>query len=198
MIAARPGIFNMANIFLTSDQHFGHEAILRFERPDRRVCSAGEQQCDEACKAAHPKLPVREFGSVQEMDEHMVERWNSVVRPQDKIYHLGDVTMHKRYLPILNRLNGHKRLVRGNHDDAPTKVYLEYFDEVYASRVLDHMLLTHIPIHPASMGRFDANIHGHIHNNAGYPPPYLNICVEVTEYTPISLDEARQRVLAWR
>ncbi len=55
---------------------------------------------------------LREFDTVEEMDELMVERWNSVVHPQDKVYHLGDVVMHKRALPILARLNGEKFLLK--------------------------------------------------------------------------------------
>ena len=118
----------MANIFVISDTHFDHANILTFKRKDGS--------------------PLREFKDVHHMNEMLIQNWNSVVRPQDKVYHLGDVTMHKQ-LPaaILDRLNGHKRLVRGNHDVAPTKDYLKWFEEVYACRVIDHMLFTHIPIH---------------------------------------------------
>lgn len=167
----------MANIFLISDTHFNHANILRFNRADGS--------------------PLRNFKDVEEMDEHMIECWNSVVRVQDKVYHLGDVTMNKQLNgAILRRLNGHKRLVRGNHDEAPIKQYLQYFDEIYASRVLDKMILTHIPIHPESLGRFQANIHGHIHASPVYGERYFNVSVEAIDYTPISLEDIKKKIQA--
>jgi len=127
------------------------------------------------------------------MDEHMIEMWNKTVSPQDKVYHLGDVTMLKD-LSILKRLNGHKRLVRGNHDVASVREYLQYFEEIYGSRVLDHMILTHIPIHVDSLGRFKGNIHGHIHQRKLSDPRYYNVSVERVDYTPISLEEVSLRL----
>ena len=166
----------MANIFFISDTHFGHAGILSFKREDGS--------------------PLRDFLSVEEMDEHMVERWNSVVRPQDHIYNLGDVVMRKQNLSILSRCNGHKRLVRGNHDIFPTKEYLKFFDEIYGVRVLDGMIFTHIPIHPESLGRFKANVHGHIHGSlpGKFGPKYINVSVEAVDYTPVSLEDLKLRL----
>ena len=170
----------MSNIFLISDTHFGHANILKFLRED------GSR--------------VRTFNSVQEMDEHMVDRWNSVVRPQDKVYHLGDVVMGNKQvnLEILKRLNGHKRLVRGNHDDCQTKWYLQYFEEIYATRLLDRMLCSHYPIHTDSIGKSIGNVHGHVHNNIAalaLGPRYFNVSVEVINYTPMPLEEVKKRLL---
>lgn len=163
----------MACIWLVSDTHFGHANIIEYcERP---------------------------FASAAEMDEAMVERWNAVVRPQDHVYHLGDVAMRAEHLSIVKRLHGHKRLVRGNHDIFPTKKYLDAgFKEIHGVRVLNGLVMTHIPIHPASLGRFAGNVHGHIHNNEGgdYGPRYLNVSVEVIGYTPISLEDATARLAA--
>lgn len=127
------------------------------------------------------------------MDEHMIERWNSVVRPQDHVYHLGDVAMQRERIKTISRCNGHLRLVRGNHDLYQTKDYLPYFDEIYGIRVLDNMIFTHIPIHPESLGRFKANVHGHIHANASPEGNYFNASVEVLDYTPIALEDLRKK-----
>ncbi len=166
----------MANIFVVSDTHFGHSNILNFRNAD------GSK--------------VREFETGEEMDDHMVERWNSVVRLQDHVYHLGDVAMRREHLPTVSRCNGHKRLVRGNHDIFKTKDYLKYFDEIYASRVLDGMIFTHIPIHPESLGRFSVNVHGHVHGQpqGHYGLKYYNVSVEVMDYTPVSLEELKKLV----
>jgi len=164
----------MANLFVISDTHFGHANILNFKQEDGS--------------------PVRSFSCVEEMDQHMVDRWNSVVRPQDHVYHLGDVAMRKQDIATVDRCNGHLRLVRGNHDIFPTKEYLKFFDEIYGVRVLDGMILSHIPIHPESLGRFKVNIHGHIHGSPAYGPRYFNVSVEAIDYTPVSLEDLKKRL----
>ena len=166
----------MADLFVISDTHFGHSNILSFKNPD------GSR--------------VRDFSCVEEMDQIMVDRWNAVVKPSSHVYHLGDVAMRKEHLATVGRLNGHKRLVRGNHDIFKTRDYMKYFEEIHAVRVLDGMLFSHIPIHPESLGRFAANIHGHVHGlpQGTYGPKYYNVSVEVMDYTPISLEDLAKRV----
>jgi calcineurin-like phosphoesterase family protein len=166
----------MSDIYFISDTHFSHANILTFKREDG--------------------TPLRAFKDVQEMDETIIANWNSVVRPQDKIYHLGDICMNKRSLSLLSRLNGHKRLVRGNHDAETAKLYLEYFDDVYGVRVFakEKFICSHIPIHPASLSRWKLNVHGHLHSNIVRLPDsspdkrYMNVSVEQINYTPISMD----------
>ncbi len=144
------------------------------------------------------------------MDEHMIEKWNEVVRPQDHVWHLGDVTMkHKEYLKHIRRLNGHKRLVMGNHDLGTAQEYLAAgFQKIAGYRVLDGFIASHIPISAGSMGQFHANIHGHTHGQpvtqhypGGINGPgsienvpdyrYINVCVEALDYTPISLEQIK-------
>lgn len=171
----------MSNVFLISDTHFGHNNIITFKRDDG--------------------TPLREFDSVEEMDELMVNNWNSVVKPQDRVYHLGDVVINRRYLPICNRLNGRKKLVRGNHDLFKLADYTPYFEDVLGCIVLADMILTHIPLHPECITtRFGTNVHGHTHSNRvktiddEINPKYFSVCVEQIDYTPISLEEVRKRV----
>lgn len=166
----------MAEIYLISDTHFGHANILTFEANGKKM---------------------REFASVEEMDEFMVQRWNSVVRPQDKVYHLGDFAMHKRNIPIAQRLNGHKRLVLGNHDDEDVSLYLPYFEKVLAFRKLSNVILTHIPLHPESLRKDWANVHGHVHSNVPqghFGQRYYNVSVEMIDYTPVPLHVVRDRI----
>lgn len=188
----------MGNIFFISDTHFGHEkCCTTFKRKDG--------------------TPLRPFENAQEMDEEMVRRWNEVVREQDKVYHLGDVVIGKKHLSQVSRLNGSKRLVRGNHDIFKTKEYIEAgFKEIYGVRVLEDMVLTHVPLHPASITeRWGYNVHGHLHANiverlydTGYgstfstdyglqpDPLYCNVSVEQIDYRPIELSELRARIKA--
>ena len=162
-------------IWLISDTHFGHARMLTFVGLDgQRV----RPYWDEA----------------DVMDEDMVERWNAVVKPQDHVYHLGDVTMHKPKLSIVKRLNGHKRLILGNHDGFDIKAYQQAgFQKIFGSRKLDNLLLTHIPVHPTSIPHWAAgNVHGHIHERDAYGPQYLNVSVERINYTPITLEDAKK------
>lgn len=171
----------MPNTFLISDTHFSHMNCLNFDRSD----GTGK---------------LRPFASVEEMDETMVKNWNSVVTSKDKVYHLGDIAMSHKNLHILDRLNGEKVLIKGNHDTGKLSQYMKYFKDVRGSHQLDKLLLTHIPVHRLSIGRWRANIHGHLHDNLvkHVSPPneqdeaYLNVCVEQINYTPISLSEVNE------
>jgi calcineurin-like phosphoesterase family protein len=131
------------------------------------------------------------------MDEAMIERWNAVVTPQDHVYHLGDVAIKIKDLRALaGKLNGHKRLLCGNHDVFHTKEYQKVgFEKVSAYRVFGDVVCSHIPIHERSLKqRWLGNIHGHIHEQPSFGPRYLNICVEQTNYAPISLEDAVARL----
>lgn len=173
----------MACIWLYSDPHFSQQSMCNFKRPDG--------------------TKLRPWTTAAEMDEELIKRYNEVVRPQDKVYILGDVVMKDKNLPIVARLNGHKRLVRGNHDMEKTKLYMQYFEEIYGVRVLDAMILSHIPLHPDSMTpRYATNIHGHLHAGEvkdmnGLPDSrYFNVSVEQTDFAPISIEELRVRIQA--
>ena len=169
----------MSNTFLISDTHFSHKNICTFTNYD------GSK--------------LRPFETAEEMDELMIENWNKTVRPIDKVYHLGDVAINRVGLKVLERLNGKKVLIKGNHDIFPLKDYLPHFYDIRAYHILDKMILSHIPIHSDSRGRFGANIHGHTHSNnvmkdGAKDPFYFCVCVEQINYTPISLEEVKNAI----
>lgn len=172
----------MANIFFASDHHFHHKNILGFKRQDG--------------------TPLREFTDIDHMNEIIVQRHNSVVRPHDKVYFLGDVCMSTTVeaLEILRRMTGEKVLIKGNHDLAKPSRYLEHFKDVRGSHQFDGMILTHIPIHPESLARWGVNVHGHLHQNVVRMPlsqipdrRYFNVSLEQINYTPISLEEVKKQ-----
>jgi calcineurin-like phosphoesterase family protein len=132
------------------------------------------------------------------MNETIVSRWNELVRPRDHGYLIGDVAMKKSHLSILDRLNGHLRLVGGNHDIFTVADYRKYFNKIYGVRVFDDLLITHVPVHPTCLGkRFIVNVHGHIHARR-LPGPYIGISVEQTDYRPLSLEDLRTRAEAFK
>jgi calcineurin-like phosphoesterase family protein len=138
--------------FITSDLHFFHKNILKFNT-DTRV----------------------QFGStVEEMNEGMITAWNNTVTELDTVYILGDISFSsaKKTAETVNRLNGKKILVAGNHD----KSLLEYeiVRNCFAS-VHDYLeikvngtkvVLFHYPIYEFNMQHHGAvHCHGHVHGN---------------------------------
>ena len=180
----------MPAVFLVSDTHFGHAGVCRFTHPD------------------DPEVKLRPWDNADEMDDEMIRRWNDRVRPSDKVYHLGDVVINRKALKTLHRLNGDKVLIRGNHDIFPDVEYREYFRELRAYHVMNGMILSHIPIHPESLGRFGVNIHGHLHASRVKMEPvgkygipvidtrYHCVCVEQTDFAPILFEDVIKRIEA--
>jgi calcineurin-like phosphoesterase family protein len=175
----------MPSVFLVSDTHFGHTGVCHFTRDDG--------------------TKLRPWDTPEAMDEEMVRRWNDTVRPKDKVYHLGDVVIQRRSLNILRRLNGDKVLIRGNHDIFKLEDYTPHFRDVRGYHVMNGMILSHIPLHEESLGRFGVNIHGHLHykrvmrhKHPGARPVldvrYHCVCVEQTDYRPILFEDVMQRI----
>jgi calcineurin-like phosphoesterase family protein len=177
----------MRDIWFTSDQHFGHANILKFT--------------DKAGNLIRP-----EFSTVDEMDECMLDRWNSVVKKGDIVWNLGDICFDKKKFTdkILNRLNGALRITVGNHDDIKFLASLGRFQKIVVTRRFDEFgfVASHYPLHQDSLWNHRKQktvlcLHGHTHQNDPAPGPYHNVSVERTNYTPVHIDEitaiARQK-----
>lgn len=170
----------MPDIWVTSDTHFGHANIIKY--------------CD------------RPFDDVSHMNEVLVENWNATIKPQDKVYHLGDVFMGgEKGSSVLHRLNGKKRLIMGNHD-TNWKVLSDTFQKIAVWRMLTEfgLLLTHVPVHASTMDRSKLdrtgqpdmllNVHGHTHKNGepdGDTKNYKCVCVELTDFKPVNIEDLR-------
>lgn len=148
------------SVFFISDLHLGHENM--------------------ALK--------RGFSCAEEMNNHIINCWNSVVNKRDMVYILGDITMEKiRDYPILNKLKGDKNVVLGNHDErGHVKELLKYVNSVAGMiNYKNKCILTHCPIHPSELYyRFEYNIHGHVHENTLPDRRYINVSCEAINYTP--------------
>lgn len=141
----------MINTWFTSDTHFGHKNILEYEKEHRP------------------------FASLEEMHEVMIERWNYVVKPKDKVYHLGDFAFGRKNISIAGKLNGRKILILGNHDVYPMAEYMPYFYRIYGVLYWKRCILTHVPVHSYSQYEhfisygfqvpYFLNLHGHLHSN---------------------------------
>ena len=171
----------MTNTFFISDTHFGHNNILTFKK--------------------NGKLIRPGFEDGKHMDEYMIEKWNETVRPNDVVYHIGDFAMKKKFVRTAEKLNGKKKLIRGNHDIEKAKYYLKYFDDILGVKVFPkhNIVCSHFPIHPDSLWAWKKqttkiNLHGHTHVNdvmiEGMKDlRYINLCVEKIDYTPVPFND---------
>lgn len=159
----------MSRVFVFLDPHFGHENMAK----------------------------KRGFKSATEHDEFIISNWNSTVQKRDLVYLLGDITMEKAVnYDILNRLNGRKRVVGGNHDmPQHSKRLAEYVESISGMIKYKGFMLSHCPIHESEVDRFRANIHGHVHENSLSDKRYINVSAEVLNYTPILFTELEELYL---
>lgn len=162
-----------------SDPHFYHKNIVTFVNYD------GSK--------------VRPWDCAKNMTEDMITWYNELVSDGDRVYILGDVAFSNANMQAtVSRLKGRKVLVPGNHEPPKMRKYFDLFDDVRGYVVKKGFIMSHMPIHTQSMGRWDLNIHGHLHNNTvkeniKHPDGpddlrYYCACVERTNFRPILLD----------
>tara|TARA_B100000768_G_C11191024_1_gene337348 strand:- start:89 stop:580 length:492 start_codon:yes stop_codon:yes gene_type:complete len=160
----------MQKIFVISDLHFSHlNMALR-----------------------------RGFDNIEDHDNHIVEKWNSVVNSKDTVWILGDITMEKSEpYHLIDKLMGFKNVILGNHD-RPQHIskLLNHVNKVCSSWTKSGNILTHIPIHTRELeSRYRKNIHGHLHEHNikdesldVFDNRYFNVSCEQLDYTPIELN----------
>lgn len=178
--------------FFTSDLHFGHENVLKFDN--------------------------RPFASVDEMDEELIRRWNNKVEKGDLVYVLGDFiwkAANNEAVNIIKRLNGQIILIKGNHDrfikNAGAKKMLaglKDYDDIcvaLSDGTVRRCILSHYFMPFYNGHRNNAiHLHGHSHNteehylelgiiqairNNGYEPQIYNVGCMLWNYEPVTLDE---------
>lgn len=185
--------FTGDGLFFTSDTHFNHKAIIGF--------------CN------------RPWRSIEEHDQALIKNWNSVVSPDDTVFHLGDFVFggFPKWKEIVEQLNGHIYLIRGNHDDKQMTAGIQtlFEDCLYQARILIDgrtVYLNHFPF--LCFGHGDPKIYkdsysiqlfGHIHSGPNstsadisrssilYPTQY-DVGVDNNNYCPISWKEVNEKV----
>lgn len=165
----------MNNTWFTADTHFGHEKIIQ-----------------------HSKRP---FGSIEEMDEQLIERWNKLIQPQDDVWHLGDFNyrserIDKHTPDYLLRLNGHIHIVWGNHDDAHAKRYMLLFWSYQEVKYLrlngEKITLYHYAQRVWRNSHHGAwHLFGHSHGSLPNYHRSMDVGVDAQNYRPIHFDEIK-------
>lgn len=124
-------------IYFTSDTHFCHNKPFLYE--------------------------PRGFKSIEEHDETIVKNWNSIIKPEDEVYHLGDVMLinNEKGIEYLKSLNGKIHLILGNHcTDTRIELYEScpnIVEIVHAAQIKykkNYFFLCH---YPTCVGNFDDN-----------------------------------------
>jgi calcineurin-like phosphoesterase family protein len=180
------------DIWVVSDTHLMHENILKFTDSKTGKLVRGDK-----------------FSSVGEMDEYILEKWNSVVKQGDIVYHLGDVFIgdKERFKTMWPKFRGSKRLIVGNHDDIKFLSSGGFFQKVQMWRMFPEfgLMLSHVPLHQSNLLRLEdrngvypddcitlCNIHGHTHIHGSPSGPYISTCVELRDYTPVHIEDLQK------
>lgn len=145
----------MSKIWFTSDNHFGHQNILKF-CPKTRNCS-----------------------SIEEHDRLQIKKFQELVSPDDTVYFLGDMFFcsHDRAESIIQQIPGQKHLIYGNHDQLIKKSHKlrQYFVSIsdYKEIVIDKVpvALFHFPMMEWNKMHYGAYaLFGHVHGSLDENP----------------------------
>ncbi len=179
----------MSKLYLTSDLHLGHNNICKYRT---------------------------EFSTAEEHHETIFENLATTVGYRDTLYLLGDVAFDKEWLARIASLKvKHKVLICGNHDlerGIHMRDLVETYDAVYSLWSKRNYWFSHAPLHPQELRTRKGNIHGHLHGNRVWKRQnatphfnsegkiveyydeidqnYINVCVEHTDWKPITFQEA--------
>lgn len=167
----------MQTSWFTSDTHFGHENVIKYSN--------------------------RPFRDKWDMDDGIIENWNSKVKPGDIVYHVGDVFFcsQDRALSILDRLNGQIFLIMGNHDKTIRKSsalrgrFIKVCDYHEVTIEGQKIVLCHYPMMTWNQsGRGSWMLHGHCHGNLTYPyeAKIHDVGVDPNKYVPMSFDDIKK------
>jgi calcineurin-like phosphoesterase family protein len=180
--------------FFTSDTHFGHTNIIKYcIRPFLFDPSKGFDD---------PRNRDVDF-----MDETLIKNWNSVVQPNDTVYHLGDFAFYRdqrKTRNVLRRLNGNKILIRGNHDEYLEPETLQMFGSVHYYHEISvpdkdvgkqKIVLLHYGMRVWNKShRGSWQLYGHSHGTLPDDPSSLSFDVgtDCHGYTPISYEQVKK------
>lgn len=173
-------------IYFTSDTHYGHKNIIKYSN--------------------------RPYTSVEQMDNALVDNWNKVVQPDDTVYHLGDFGFYSdtnKIVRIIQRLNGNKVFIFGNHDKIMSKpeiveLFQEmcHYKEIYVQdptieKGRQHIVLLHYGMRVWNKSHHGSwQLYGHSHGSLPELPGYraFDVGVDCWDYTPISYNQVKAKM----
>jgi len=171
----------MNNVFFTSDEHYGHDNILWLGHG-------------------------RPFKTTQEMNETIIDRHNQLVKPGDRVYHLGDMfwgtVSNDEAVGIMKRLNGNHFIILGNHRNrdeflppfGPIQTKLVWKKEIFNLKLNDqHIVLFHFPIAEwQNKEKGWWHLYGHVHGNFKNVGKSLDVGVDNWNFAPVPFETVQQ------
>lgn len=174
----------MSRLIVSSDWHLGHRNIHKYRT---------------------------EFSTAQDHHETIFENCATMINKNDSLILLGDIAFDREWLYRLTQINCRKKtLILGNHDTERVHIreICDVFDEVHSLWSKRNCWWSHAPLHPQEMRGRLLNIHGHLHGNQVFVHPqnekhkktwqeldqnYFNVCLEHTDYMPVTFQEIVER-----
>jgi calcineurin-like phosphoesterase family protein len=161
-----------AKRWFISDLHLNHDKMLELD-------DSGQ--------------PYRPFSSIDEMNNTILENINECVKDDGRLFVLGDVLFKPATsYHLLERLPKRSILILGNHDTLTSNnYYLNYFKKVVLWINFEEydFVCSHVPLMPEMFRNVAFNVHGHTHKHKLNDARYINVCVENTDYKPVSLEQ---------
>lgn len=197
-------------IFFTSDTHFYHKAIIQYCNRPVILDESGEVGTLDKYKGSLVEAAVA-------MNELLIRNWNSKVKPDDEVWHLGDFAFcgWTKFIPILERLNGRKNWVLGNHDyglfkKEEVRKHFEFVGDYKRLMIHDSyegnegeiqqyhqpIILCHFPILSwDGMAHGSWHLHGHCHGSLPDTGGLrMDVGVDPMGYFPVSFEELKNKM----
>jgi len=153
--------------FFTGDEHFSHRNILKY--------------CD------------RPFSSIEEMDEELIKRHNSVVSKGDITVHAGDFTLEKKEVAYKyqQRLNGTHIFLKGSHDywlrgTKCHEIWEKTIDGIY-------VVCCHYAMYVWNRSHFNSwQLFAHSHGKLEPAGKQWDVGVDSNDFYPLSFDQIKE------
>lgn len=177
-------------IFFTADTHFGHANIIRYcKRPWLQ-----EGDLDE--KGRWKDKSIAKMRQL-EMDRDLIINWNNIVKPEDTVYHLGDVAFGSsiEFEKYNWQLNGYKIYINGNHDKAMSNAIGRQPDMRKINIDGITIVLSHFALRVWDKSHFNSwHLYGHSHGTLPSIGKSMDVGVDAVEYKPISFEEVKRQM----
>jgi calcineurin-like phosphoesterase family protein len=161
----------MENIWFIADTHFNHQSILK--------------HCN------------RPFANIEEMNEKIIENWNSVINKHDRVYIIGDFAF-SNHAKFADKLKGKKHLIKGNHDEMSQECYSRFesvsqIKEIFINKKM--FVLCHFPLRTWSECHHGSiNLFGHCHGREQTNNLSFDIGVDTNNFMPYSYENIMNMV----
>ena len=161
----------MAKTFFTSDYHLGHFNAIKYNR--------------------------RPYSGLNEMDKAIIDNHNSVIKPEDTVYFLGDFCF-KDANYYLQKLNGKFIFIEGSHDRELYNARIP-LHKTYSLKINGrHIFMSHTPSRIWEKSHYGSwHLFGHCHGDLQTYNLSIDVGIdsEITSHLPLSFEQIEKIML---